>query len=264
MVGSKLRRLFGSRDRRPPKRRKGASGESGSAALSPAIIKKVERSLGYVFKNKDLLIKSLTHPSYLLNSRDQIHNNQRLEFLGDSVIQLALTEALYEKFPNEREGMLTSVRSGYARGDYMAGIARELKLNQYLLLKEKDRKAGVADQDSALCDVFESVVGAIYLDSDWETARELTLKYYGPLSSKPAGSGKLANPKGALQELVQPKHGNFALKYEMINQTGQPHDREFEIAVFCNDERLGSGKGRSKKEAEEKAAIEAIAVLKAR
>ena len=263
MVGSKLKRLFGSRGSKPSKLH-GKTRSDESAALSSAVIRKVERSLGYVFKNKDLLVKSLTHPSYLLNSRDQIHNNQRLEFLGDSVIQLALTEALYEKFPEEREGMLTSVRSGYARGDYMAGIARRLKLNQFLLLKEKDRNAGVADQDSALCDVFESVVGAIYLDSDWETARELTLKYYGPLSSKPAGTGKVANPKGALQELVQPEYGNFALKYETLSQTGQPHDREFEIAVFCNGEQLGSGKGRSKKEAEEKAAIEAIAVLKAK
>ena len=263
MVGSKLKRLFGARDSEPSKRRKKTNG-GGTVLLPPSIIKKAERSLGYVFKNKELLAKSLTHPSYLLNSRDQIQNNQRLEFLGDSVIQLALTEALYEKFPNEREGMLTSVRSGYARGDYMAGIARRLKLNQYLLLKEKDRNAGVADKDSALCDVFESVVGAIYLDSDWATARELTLKYYGPLSSKPAGSGKVANPKGALQELVQPKYGNFALKYETLSQTGQPHDREFEIAVFCNDEQLGTGKGRSKKEAEEKAAAVAITVLKSR
>ena len=263
MVGSKLKRLFGAPDSKPLKRQEKTNG-GGTAVLPPSIIKKAERSLGYVFKNKELLAKSLTHPSYLLNSRDQIHNNQRLEFLGDSVIQLALTEALYEKFPNEREGMLTSVRSGYARGDYMAGIARRLKLNQYLLLKERDRSAGVGDKDSALCDVFESVVGAIYLDSDWETARELTLKYYGPLSSKPAGSGKVANPKGALQELVQPKHGNFALKYETLSQTGQPHDLEFEIAVFCNGEQLGTGKGRSKKEAEEKAAIEAITVLKSR
>ena len=264
MVGSKLKRLFGARDRKPSSKHREKTNGGVTAVLSPSIIKKAERSLGYVFKNKDLLAKSLTHPSYLLNSRDQIHNNQRLEFLGDSVIQLVLTEALYGKFPNEREGMLTSVRSCYARGDYMAGIARRLKLNEYLLLKDTDRNAGVADKDSALCDVFESVVGAIYLDSDWETVRELTLKYYGPFSSKPAGSGKVANPKGALQELVQPKYGNFALKYETLSQTGQPHDREFEMAVFCNGEQLGSGKGRSKKEAEEKAAIEAIAVLNAR
>jgi len=263
MVGSKLRRLFGSGGSRKAKPRKKGSG-SPSADLAPAMIKKAERSLDYVFKNKELLIKSLTHPSYLLNSKDQIHNNQRLEFLGDSVIQLALTEALYKRFPNEREGMLTSVRSSYARGDHMAGIARKLKLDQYLLLKEKDRNAGVADKDSALCDVFESVVGAIYLDSDWETARKLTLKYYGPLSSKPAGKGKLANPKGALQELVQPELGNFALKYELLKQTGKPHDREFEVAVLCNGEQLGSGKGKSKKEAEEKAAIEAIETLKAK
>ena len=263
MVGSKLKRLFGSRDSKSSKPSKKASGR-GSTGASPTLIKKAERSLGYVFKNKELLVKSLTHPSYMLNSRDQIHNNQRLEFLGDSVIQLALTEALYEKFPNEREGMLTSVRSSYARGDYMAGIARRLKLNQFLLLKEKDRNAGVADGDSALCDAFESVVGAIYLDSDWETARKLTLKYYGPLRKNPAGAGKVANPKGALQELVQPKYGNFALKYEVVGQSGQPHDREFEIAVFCNGEQLGSGKGRSKKEAEEKAAIEAIALLESR
>ena len=95
MVGSKLKRLFGARDRKPSSKHREKTNGGVTAVLSPSIIKKAERSLGYVFKNKDLLAKSLTHPSYLLNSRDQIHNNQRLEFLGDSVIQLVLTCLLY-------------------------------------------------------------------------------------------------------------------------------------------------------------------------
>ncbi len=261
MVRSKLKRIFRNlSDSSPQEPEKTAL----LAEMPKSKIKEVERLLGYTFKNKNLLVKGLTHPSYLLHSRDQINNNQRLEFLGDAVIQLVLTETLYVKFPQEREGKLTSVRSGYARGDYMAQIARRLKLNKYLLLKERDRVAGVGEGDSALGDVFESVIGAVYMDSDWITTRDLILKLYDNLEQCPTESGTIANPKGTLQELIQPKFGNNALRYETTGQKGDPHNRIFEVSVFCNEEALGSGKGRNKKEAEEKAAIEAIAALEKR
>lgn len=261
MVRSKLKRIFKSLSESP---RTEPYDKKIAGEMSKEQIKGVERALDYTFNNKSLLVKGLTHPSYLLHSREQINNNQRLEFLGDAVIQLVLTETLYFKFPNEREGQLTKTRSGYARGDYMAQIARRLGLNEFILLKKRDRETGVAEKDSALGDVFESIVGAVYLDSDWPTARDLILKLYDNLDESPVEEGVISNPKGHLQELIQPEFGNNALRYETTAEEGNPHNRLFEITIFCNEDKLGVGKGLTKKEAAESAALEAIAVLENR
>lgn len=261
MVASKLIRIFqnlSDSNRREPFDKRIA------AEMPKKRIREAEKALGYTFRNKSLLVKSLTHPSYLLHSKEQINNNQRLEFLGDAVIQLVLTETLYFKFPQEREGQLTKTRSGYARGDYMARIARALKLQDFLLLKPRDRHAGIGERDSSLGDAFESIIGAVYLDSNWETARDLILRLYGNLESDPVEEGAIANPKGVLQEIIQPKYGNDALRYETTKQEGNPHNRVFEITVFCKDETLGAGSGRTKKEASENAALKAIAALENR
>lgn len=256
MVASKLKRLIKSVSKDSDKK---AARKGGHAVKLPANkVKKLEGKLGYTFENKSLLYQSLTHPSFLLNTRDQLKNNQRLEFLGDSVIQLVLTEKLFEKFPLHREGKLTSVRSGYARGEFMAGIARELELGSYLILKPKDRDAGVAENDSTLGDAFEALIGALYLDSDFETARKIILELYNYLDTAPTAKGVISNPKGKLQELIQPKHGNAAVRYETTGQSGEAHDRTFEVTVYCFDKKLGVGTGRTKKEASEKAALQGI------
>lgn len=260
MVASKLKRFIRSVSKDPDK--EAARRGSKASALPLKLVKKLEGKLGYAFKDKSLLAQSMTHPSFLLNTQDQLKNNQRLEFLGDSVIQLVLTEKLYEKHPNLREGKLTSLRSGYARGDFMAGIARELDLGSYLILKPKDRAAGVAENDSTLGDAFEALVGAVYLDSDFDTARTIVLQLYNYLDVAANPKGAVANPKGKLQELIQPLHGNDALRYDTLRQSGEAHNREFEVAVYCLDEKLGSGTGRTKKEAAEKAALEALATFK--
>ncbi len=262
MVASKLKRLIKSVSKDTDK--KAARKSLNAAELPAAKVRKLEGKLGYTFNTKGLLHQSLTHPSFLLNTKDQLKNNQRLEFLGDSVIQLVLTEKLYEKYPKHREGKLTSIRSGYARGDFMAGIARELELGDYLILKPKDRQAGVAEGDSALGDAFESLIGAIYLDSDFETSRKIVLGLYNYLDTAPTAKGVISNPKGKLQELIQPLHGNSALRYETIGQQGVAHERIFDVAVFCNDDQLGTGSGRTKKEAAEKAALVAIAKLESK
>ncbi len=229
--------------------------------LSPKQIEHLEQVLGYRFGNKALLEQSLTHPSYLLNTKDQIKNNQRLEFLGDSVIQLVLTEALYRKYPEKREGKLTKERSGYARGDFMANIARKLELHRFILLKDCDRVGGLGEQDSSLGDAFEAVIGAIFLDSDFARTRKVVLDLYNNLDTPASSQGSIANPKGKLQEIVQPIHGNDAIEYTTTDERGEPHNREFEVAVSLNGEVIGVGDGRSKKEAAENAALQAIASL---
>ncbi len=256
MVASKLKRLIKSVSGNPD--RKSARRGSKATELPAKHIRQLERSLGYTFKDKHLLAQSLTHPSFLLNTRDQLKNNQRLEFLGDSVIQLVLTEKLYEKHPNLREGKLTSMRSGYARGDYMARIARELRLGEFLILKPKDRKSGVAENVSALGDAFEALIGAVYLDSDFETSRKIILALYNYLDTAATPDGVVANPKGKLQERIQPLHGNNAIVYKTTGQTGSAQDRTFHVTVYCAGQPEGHGEGRTKKEAEEKAARQAL------
>ena len=257
MVASQIKRIILSLSRRSKGEPKAKPSKQYSYLPSKQI-KKLEKILGYVFTDKDLLVQGLTHPSFLLHTKDKLNNNQRLEFLGDAVIQLALTEALYEKFTDEREGKLTSIRSGYARGDYMAKIARQLDLSEFLRLKPRDRAAGIGDQDGSLGDAFEALLGAVYLDSNYETARDITLKLYDNLDTDPEADGIISNPKGKLQELIQPKFGNDAVRYDTTAEHGDPHDREFEVTVFCNDKAIGVGMGRTKKEAAEKAAIQAI------
>ncbi|MDQ8205307.1 ribonuclease III [Pelagicoccus sp. SDUM812003] len=260
MVASKLKRFIKSVSKDSDK----AKAKRGSkiTSLPDKQVKQLESKLGYVFKDKGLLAQSMTHPSFLLNTRDQLKNNQRLEFLGDSVIQLVLTEKLYEKYPRHREGKLTSIRSGYARSEYMAMIARELALGNYLILKPKDRQAGVAENDSALCDAFEALIGAVYLDSDFDTSRKIVLSLYNYLDDAPKPVGGVTNPKGKLQELIQPIHGNNAVRYETTAQSGEAHNREFEVTVYCNDQKLGVGTGRTKKEAAEQAALQGLETFK--
>lgn len=255
MVASKLKRLIRSV---APEKDKAAKKGNAALVLPPEATKKLEKKIGYAFKDRALLTQSLTHPSFLLNTKDQLKNNQRLEFLGDSVIQLVLTEKLYRKFPRQREGKLTSVRSGYARGEYMAEIARAIELGTFLILKEKDRDAGVAENDSALADAFEALIGAIYLDSNFEATRKIVMDLYNHLDEAPTRTGLIANPKGKLQEKIQPLHGNNALRYETTKQTGEAHDRTFEVTVFCFEDQLGVGVGKTKKEASEKAALQAL------
>lgn len=228
--------------------------------LLPKHVEKLESDLDYSFNDYSLLEQSLTHPSYLLNARDNLSNNQRLEFLGDAVIQLILTETLFKKYPEKREGFLTPLRASYARGDFMAGIALHLKLNEYLLLKDTDRKLGIAEQESVLGDAFEALIGAIYLDSDWQTTQRIVLQLYDNLAIASAPEIKIANPKGKLQELIQPEHGNDCIEYLTTSEMGEPHNRTFEVTVHFKSEALGKGTGRTKKEAAENAARQAIQV----
>ena len=258
MVASKIKKIFGKISPKKTARSRKTNTKEEELFLAPKDIAKIEKTIGYAFINKALLVQSLTHPSFLLNSRHQLKNNQRLEFLGDSVIQLALTEKLFDKHKRMREGKLTSIRARFACGEYMAGIARRIKLNKYLILKPRERDAGVQEQDSALADAFEALIGAVYLDSDYKTSLQLILKLYQNLDTKDDSTQGIHNPKGKLQELIQSELGNDAIRYETTDTQGDPHNRVFEVTIYCQNEPFGIGKGRTKKEAAEKAAIEAI------
>ncbi len=225
-------------------------------------IAELEKRLGYAFRQPALLAEALTHGSYLQDDPAAAPHNQRLEFLGDSVLQFILTDALYRDYPAEREGVLSRRRAVLSKGEFLTRMARDLGLDASLRLSKSEEDAGGRNRASILEDSFEALVGAIYLDSDLATTQALVLGWYGPLGERLLVSEDAENPKGSLQELVQPEHGNVALRYEVTTTSGPKHARIFEVDVFLNDKKLGTGSGPSKKVAEEAAARVALAVLR--
>lgn len=228
----------------------------------PERFKSLEARLGYRFRRQELLHEALTHPSYLQDHPKAGPHNQRLEYLGDSVLQLVLTEALFAEYALEREGVLSRRRAVLSKGGFLTQMARDLGLDAALRVSRSEEETGGRGRASILEDAFEALVGALYLDSDLPTTRERVLAWYGPLADRLASAEDAENPKGRLQELIQPEHGNSALRYEVISTTGPRHAREYEVAVFLNDRQLGTGTGPSKKVAEEVAARVALATLR--
>jgi ribonuclease-3 len=219
--------------------------------------------LGHHFRSPALLLEALTHGSYLQDNAEAGPHNQRLEFLGDSVLQFIITDALYREFTTEREGVLSRRRAVLSKGEFLTKMARDLGLDICLRLSKSEHDTGGRTRASTLEDAFEALIGALYLDTDLATTRKLVLKWYGPLGDRLILTEEAENPKGRLQELVQPAHGNTALRYEVTATTGPRHARAYEVAVFLHDEKLGTGQGSSKKHAEEEAARAGLAYLQA-
>jgi ribonuclease-3 len=221
----------------------------------------LQTRLAYTFRDGTLLERAVTHPSYLQEHPHVTESNQRLEFLGDAVLQLVLTEALFRLFPRDREGRLSKRRAILTKGAFLAGLAREIGLDACLLLSTSEESSGGRLRASALEDACEALIGAIYLDAGLAAARSVVLGAYGSLPDRLAGVIDADNPKGRLQELVQPVLGNDAVRYEVTQITGENHAREFEVKVFVNNRPISSGRGTSKKHAEEQAAQAALDTL---
>jgi ribonuclease-3 len=224
-------------------------------------LESLQERIRYRFRDAALLERALTHPSWLQDHPECAGNNQRLEFLGDSVLQLVLTEALFEMFPGDREGDLTRRRSVLGKGRFLAQLAREAGIDACLRLGGNEEATGGRGRDSALEDAFEALVGAVERDGGLEFARGVVLGIYGDLRLRLEAMEDLANPKGRLQEIVQPTHGNLALRYETVATAGADHERTYEVEVYLLERRLGRGRGSSKKVAEEEAARAALAAL---
>jgi ribonuclease-3 len=224
---------------------------------------RLQARLGHVFREPALLQQALTHLSYLQDFPSAGPGNQRLEFLGDSVLQLILSETLFKLDPDAREGALSKCRSTLAKGRFLSLLARELEIDAALQLGQSEENTGGRQRASILEDAFEAVVGAIYLDSDYATTRRVVLAWYGPMTERLAALLGEENPKGRLQELLQPIHGNNALRYQVERTAGTPHEPEYEVNVYLHDTLLGTGRGSSKKLAEEAAARAALPALEA-
>ena len=222
----------------------------------------LQQRIGYTFRDRALLTTAVTHLSYVADHPAAGESNQRLEFLGDAVLQILMAEALFDLFPNEREGVLSKRRAALVNGTFLAQLAREIQLDHCLRLGASEETCGGRTRVSSLGDAFEALVGAVYRDSDIDRARRVVFDLYGPLAERLANVEDFENPKGRLQELVQPRHGNQAVRYEVVCATGEDHAREFEVAVYLTDRLYGTGRGTSKKQAEEAAARAALTALK--
>jgi ribonuclease-3 len=219
--------------------------------------------LGYVFRDSALLQLALTHPSVAHEQGSPVQTNQRLEFLGDAVLQLVLTRELYEKFPGFGEGPLTKARAKLVNRRTLAERARHLGLGQHLILSRVEETHGGRERLSTLADSYEALLGAMMLDGGFGPASDFILRQFqaafGGLSVIPI----LENPKGELQELLQAVSPE-APEYQVVSASGPDHDRLFECTVHHAGAELARGQGKSKKAAESEAALAALAKLRER
>ena len=217
----------------------------------------LQQRLGHTFADAALLRLALTHPSVAHEQGAAIQSNQRLEFLGDAVLGLVLARELYEKFPDADEGVLTKARSRLVNARTLATHARSLELGEHLILGRGEEISGGRDKPSALADVFEAVLGAVFLDGGFAAAREFVLREFGPVLGELAVNPTIENPKGELQELLKAASPDAPL-YETVSATGPDHAREFECKVTHAGVELARGRGGSKKIAESNAALAAL------
>ena len=210
------------------------------------------QALDYQFRDPALLRQALTHPS--MGRKD----NQRLEFLGDAVLQFVMSELLYQTYPESQEGQLTHQRALLVCEAALSQVARSLNVGEALLMDKGEEQTGGRDKPSVLCDAMEAILAAVYLDGGMDAAREIVKRFW----PKPEEVHRpMQDSKGALQEYLQ-RDGGEAPTYEIVGQDGPPHDRTFEAAVSRNGQELARGSGRTKKQAEQAAALGALQALK--
>ena len=223
------------------------------------MLTKLEQGLGYTFRNKALLENALTHSSYANENRERhLPDNERLEFLGDSILGFVVAEYLYRNFPDKPEGELTRIRADLVCERNLAEAAATIELGSYLLLGHGEEQGGGRKRDSIVSDAMESVIAASYMDGGFAAAKEIIDRLI--LSDIPKGRPRNFDYKTALQELVQRKKDQ-QLHYELVGESGPDHDKHFEVAVELNGRAVGRGVGSSKKRAEQAAAEAAIEAL---
>jgi ribonuclease-3 len=219
-----------------------------------------QEEIDYKFKDDSLLLLALTHSSYHEHDRTK-PNNQRLEFLGDSILSLVITNELYNKFPNADEGELTQRRASLIRGETLTALARQINIDSFLRLSASEKRNNGHLRESTLEDAMEALIGAIYLDGGLNPARRLILKWVTQFLGKIEENEITHNPKGCLQEWVQENMADAKVKYQITQESGPAHNKQFEAEVLLKGKVYGMGKGKSKKAAESSAALSAIDLL---
>lgn len=218
----------------------------------------LEKRINYRFKNRSYLMEALTHSSFAHERNNGFKCNERLEFLGDSVLSLVSSQFLFETYPDTPEGELTKIKASLVCTDSLSGFARQIHLGDYLFLGKGEVHTGGAERPSILEDAFESLIAAIYLDGGLECARNFVLSFLKPALENKNISFK--DYKTILQEVVQ-QNPDQSVNYAFVGSTGPDHDKVFEAEVLLNSNVIGRGKGKSKKAAEQAAAREALKLM---
>ena len=221
-------------------------------------IVELENSLDLTFDNKLLLQRALTHKSYPNENRElELKDNERLEFLGDSVLSLSVSTYIFNKFSDLPEGELAKMRAVIVSAPILAEVAKRIDLGEFLFLGKGEEMTGGRERDSILADTMEAIFGALYLDQGFTAASEFVLNLLKVDIINVAEGNHIQDYKTMLQEVIQ-KDGNLRPEYEVVDEEGPDHNKTFIVAVKLNESSLGSGQGSSKKEAEQEAAKVAL------
>lgn len=219
----------------------------------------LETSLCYKFKDISILKNALTHSSYANEVRKGITSNERLEFLGDSVLSVVVSDYIYNNFKNKPEGELTKLRASLVCEKALCGFSREINLGDYLLLGKGEEKGGGRERDSILADAFEAVIAAIYLDGGMEAARKHIMRFILPELESTEDDG-FKDYKTALQEIIQ-RNPEESVTYILTGEEGPDHNKSFTVEVHLNSNVIGKGTAKSKKRAEQMAAKQALELM---
>ena len=219
-------------------------------------LQEFQKKLGYSFKNEELLKEALTHKSY----KSPV-NNERLEFLGDAVLDLIVGEYLFKKFPKAHEGELSKLRASLVNEEGFAKLANRLGIGNYIYISQAEENNEGRTKPSLLSNAFEAVMGAIYLESGLEKVRKLVLELLESVYPKIDMDSLFKDYKTTLQELTQARFG-VTPTYKLLHSMGPDHKKEFEVAVTLHDKTIATAKGRSKKAAQQEAAKKALEILK--
>ena len=217
----------------------------------------LQDQIGYTFLDILLLNKSLTHKSYVNENSESLKDNERFEFLGDSVLDLIVSGYMIKAFPDFAEGTLSKIRAAVVNESCFAEMARQMDLGKYLLLGKGEATSGGREKNSLLANAYEALAGAIYFDSNLETALDIYLPVLGKEIAKYADTTRFRDYKSELLEYTQ-IHFNCTPNYQIVNEKGPAHSKEFEVAVLIQENPRGRGNGKSKKEAEQGAAKAAL------
>lgn len=218
-------------------------------------IRAFEEKIGYEFKDKTYIQTALTHSSFA-NEHKEFNYNERLEFLGDSVLGLVVSDYLFRARNDLPEGKLTRLRANVVCEESLSALARKINLGDHLFLGKGEKASGGSDRDSILADATEAVIAAIYLDGGFDQAKDFILSNLRDTIAKNIDGNIFRDYKTILQEIIQGNNGKIS--YKLVGESGPDHNKEFEMQVKCGQETIGIGKGKNKKEAEKEAARDAL------
>jgi ribonuclease III len=217
-----------------------------------------EKTINTNFNDKSLLKQAFVHRSYINENRSAgLEHNERLEFLGDAVLQLVITNFLFKKYPGKNEGELTSIRSALVNADACSSVAQKLGVNEFLLLSKGESKDPGRARQYILANTLEAIIGAIYLDQGYEKAEEFIYKHITPLTEEIVAKGAWIDAKSLFQTKAQDEEGATPV-YKTLNESGPDHDKRFVVGVFVGNQKFGEGEGKSKQDAEQEAARDAL------